>query len=50
VLAEALDPDYLRDHPVRCEARAGGTGDRVTLSSDDEGEMRKFLQGLGYVE
>ena len=50
VLEEALEPEYLRDHPVRCEARPGSAGDRVALSSDDEGEMRKFLRGLGYVE
>jgi len=50
VLEEALEPDYMREHPVRREARAGATGARVTLSRDDEGEMRKFLQGLGYVE
>ena len=50
VLAEALDPAWLAAHPVRSAARAGGAGDRSELSSDDEGEMRKFLQGLGYVE
>jgi predicted AlkP superfamily phosphohydrolase/phosphomutase len=50
VLEEALEADYLRQHPVRWEARAGGNWDRVALSNDDEGEMRKFLQALGYVE
>jgi predicted AlkP superfamily phosphohydrolase/phosphomutase len=50
VLAETLEPEWTAAHPVRIAAREGGTGDRVTLSSDDEGEMRKFLQGLGYVE
>ena len=50
VLEEALEPAYVAGHPVRSAAREGRAGDRVTLSSDDEGEMRKFLQGLGYVE
>jgi predicted AlkP superfamily phosphohydrolase/phosphomutase len=50
VLEEALDPAWVAAHPVRSAAREGGAGDRVTLSSDDEDEMRKFLQGLGYVE
>src|SRR5204862_5518666 len=50
VLADALEPAWLAAPPVRIAAREGGAGDRVTLSSDDEGEMRKFLQGLGYVE
>jgi len=50
VLEEALEPDYLAANPVRRAARVGGAGDRVTLSGDDEEEMRKFLQGLGYVE
>ena len=55
VLAEALEPAWMADHPVRVAAtRAPGSDeggrDRETLSSDDEGEMRKFLQGLGYVE
>ena len=45
-----LDPAWLAAHPVRSAARAGGAGDRSELSSDDEGEMRKFLRGLGYVE
>jgi hypothetical protein len=30
-------------------SQEGGDGP-VTLSQDDEQEMRKFLQGLGYVE
>jgi predicted AlkP superfamily phosphohydrolase/phosphomutase len=50
VLEEALEADYLRAHPVRWEARAHGSRDRVALSNADEGEMRRFLQGLGYVE
>jgi predicted AlkP superfamily phosphohydrolase/phosphomutase len=50
VLAEALDPTYVAAHPVRIANRATGAEERETLSSDDEGEMRKFLQGLGYVE
>jgi predicted AlkP superfamily phosphohydrolase/phosphomutase len=50
VLEEALDPAWVAAHPVRSAAREGGAGDPVTLSSDDEEEMRKFLQGLGYVE
>jgi predicted AlkP superfamily phosphohydrolase/phosphomutase len=50
VLVQALEPDYVAAHPVRTAVREGGAGERVTLSSDDEGEMRKFLQGLGYVE
>jgi len=35
---------------VRRATREGAAGDRVTLPADDEGAMRKFLQGLGYVE
>jgi predicted AlkP superfamily phosphohydrolase/phosphomutase len=50
VLEGALEPAWMTAHPVRSAAREGGAGDRVTLSSDDEDEMRKFLQGLGYVE
>jgi len=50
VLAEAMDPAYVAAHPVRHSSSEAGTEDRVTLSTDDEGEMRKFLQGLGYVE
>ncbi|HLY36751.1 MAG TPA: alkaline phosphatase family protein [Candidatus Binatia bacterium] len=50
VLAEALDPAWVAAHPIQTASRAGGAGERVTLSGDDEGEMRKFLQGLGYVE
>jgi predicted AlkP superfamily phosphohydrolase/phosphomutase len=50
VLAEALDAAWVAAHPVRHAAgRAGGDGPQ-TLSADDEAEMRKFLQGLGYVE
>jgi len=50
VLEEALDLAWLAAHPVRHAAgRAGGDGPQ-TLSADDEAEMRKFLQGLGYVE
>ena len=50
VLVEALEPDYVAAHPVRRATREGAAGDRVTLPADDEGAMRKFLQGLGYVE
>jgi predicted AlkP superfamily phosphohydrolase/phosphomutase len=50
VLEEALEADYLREHPVRWEARAAANGDRVALSNGDQAEMLKFLQGLGYVE
>ncbi|HJQ83426.1 MAG TPA: alkaline phosphatase family protein [Candidatus Binatia bacterium] len=50
VLTEALEPAWVDAHPIRSAARTGGAGDRTALSSDDEGEMRKFLQGLGYVE
>jgi predicted AlkP superfamily phosphohydrolase/phosphomutase len=50
VLEEALEPAYLREHPVRWESPAAGSGDRIALSNQDEGEMMKFLQGLGYVE
>src|SRR5262249_9650465 len=49
-ISEALDPAWLAEHPVQIAERQGGAGGRVELSSDDEGEMRKFLQGLGYVE
>ena len=50
VLAEALDPAWVAAHPVRTASRESSSGERVALSGDDEGEMRKFLQGLGYVE
>jgi predicted AlkP superfamily phosphohydrolase/phosphomutase len=50
VIVDALDPAWAAAHPVRVAARAQGGDERETLSSDDEGEMRKFLQGLGYVE
>ena len=50
VIGEALDQAWLAAHPVEIAERQGGSGGRVELSSDDEGEMRKFLQGLGYVE
>jgi predicted AlkP superfamily phosphohydrolase/phosphomutase len=50
VIAEALEPAYLAAHPVRVAARAAGVEERERLPSDEEGEMRKFLQGLGYVE
>src|SRR5262245_16360785 len=50
VIAEALDPAWLAAHPVRLEARPATDGVREELSEGDEAEMRKFLQGLGYVE
>ncbi len=50
VMSEALLPEWNAEHPVQTASREGGEGERVTLSNDDEGEMRKFLQGLGYVE
>ncbi|MFN8545936.1 MAG: alkaline phosphatase family protein [Candidatus Binatia bacterium] len=50
VLGEALDPAWLAAHPVQTTARQGGENGREALSEDDEAEMRKFLQGLGYVE
>jgi predicted AlkP superfamily phosphohydrolase/phosphomutase len=50
VIEESLDPAYLAAHPVRITAGSGNGNGRVTLGEDDEGEMRKFLQGLGYVE
>jgi predicted AlkP superfamily phosphohydrolase/phosphomutase len=50
VLSEALDPAFAAAHPVRTAGRQAGGDRRVALSADDEAEMRKFLQGLGYVE
>jgi predicted AlkP superfamily phosphohydrolase/phosphomutase len=50
VIADALEPAYLDAHPVQTTTRAGGAGGRVAVSEDDESEMRKWLQGLGYVE
>jgi len=50
VLEEALEPAWVAAHPVQRTSGADGSAGRVELSSDDEGEMRKFLQGLGYVE
>jgi predicted AlkP superfamily phosphohydrolase/phosphomutase len=49
-LAEALEPAWVTAHPVRTAARHADEDARMTLSEDDEAEMRKFLQGLGYVE
>src|SRR5437870_1099511 len=46
---EALEPAYVAEHPVGLTAarhREAGT----TAAEDDEAEMRRFLQGLGYVE
>ena len=49
VVEEALEPDYVAEHPVGLTAaRLGEAG--VTPAEDDEAEMRRFLQGLGYVE
>lgn len=50
VLLEALDPAYVAARPVEIVASHEGGDSPVTLSQDDEQEMRKFLQGLGYVE
>ena len=50
VLVEALDPAFVAANPVQLVAAGDGGDGRVTLSQDDEQEMRKFLQGLGYVE
>jgi predicted AlkP superfamily phosphohydrolase/phosphomutase len=50
VIADALQPEFLAGRPVALVSRANREGGRVALSDDDEGEMRKFLQGLGYVE
>jgi predicted AlkP superfamily phosphohydrolase/phosphomutase len=50
VVTEALEPEFVAANPVRLAPRQGGAAGRASLSSDDEGEMRKFLQGLGYVE
>lgn len=50
VITEALDAEYVAAHPVRSAVRERGAGGRVAVSEDDEGEMRKWLQGLGYVE
>jgi predicted AlkP superfamily phosphohydrolase/phosphomutase len=50
VLEEALEPAWVAAHPVRVAARDGEAAGREALPADDEGEMRKFLQGLGYVE
>ena len=50
VIEAALEAAYVREHPVRIAAREGGADGRRELSNEDEGEMRKFLQGLGYVE
>ncbi len=50
VIEEALEPAWLAAHPVRLTTVGGADDGRVALGEDDEGEMRKFLQGLGYVE
>src|SRR5438094_941207 len=49
VVEEALDPAYLAAHPVSLTAARHGDGG-MTHEQDDEAEMRRFLQGLGYVE
>ncbi len=50
VIEDALDPVWVAAHPVTSAARRGGGDGPESLSEDDEAEMRKFLQGLGYVE
>lgn len=50
VITEALDPAWLTTNPIRLEAQCADEGIREELSEGDEAEMRKFLQGLGYVE
>ena len=49
VVEEALDPAYLAAHPVSLTAARHGDGG-MTHEQDDEAEIRRFLQGLGYVE
>jgi hypothetical protein len=50
VLTDALAPEWCAAHPIQTASREGEAGERMTLSNNDEDEMRKFLQGLGYVE
>ena len=50
VVADALDAEWLATHPVQTVTSDDAGEGRVRLSDDDEAEMRKFLQGLGYVE
>jgi predicted AlkP superfamily phosphohydrolase/phosphomutase len=50
VIEDALDPEYVAAHRVRLAERRSGSDGREELSQDDEAEMKKFLQGLGYVE
>jgi predicted AlkP superfamily phosphohydrolase/phosphomutase len=53
VVANALDAAFMRECPVRFHAPgpyADGDVTPTTLPSDDEGEIWKSLQGLGYGE
>ena len=50
VIDAALEPAWVAAHPVQTGAHQAGRDGREALSQDDEAEMRKFLQGLGYVE
>ena len=49
VIEEALEPAYVAGHPVGLTAARHGEA-ATTAEQDDEEEMRRFLQGLGYVE
>ena len=49
VIEEALAPGYLAEHPVHVTAARHANGGSAD-GDEDEDEMRRFLQGLGYVE
>jgi predicted AlkP superfamily phosphohydrolase/phosphomutase len=50
VLEEALDAAYLTTSPVRLIRASQARDDHAVIGDADEAEMRKFLQGLGYIE
>ena len=49
VVEEALDAAYLATHPVSVTAARHANGGPAAGDEDEE-EMRRYLQGLGYVE
>jgi arylsulfatase A-like enzyme len=56
VLTEAIDPDFLRAHPVRTietyepEREPTDVADREPIESPIDDEVRERLRALGYIE
>jgi predicted AlkP superfamily phosphohydrolase/phosphomutase len=51
VLVEAIDPDWLADHPPRYSARRSETRDRdvTTYAKEESQQVEERLRGLGYL-